>query len=181
MFTVAYEATEAEVRANFEINNSSPRARRTRLVEWGCAAVVIIVGVVLLAAGSDAIGIGIVILGALFAVMLAGLRAAAKAGTKLQCTPTTVTVADDGITIATQRGQRVTAWHAVRTGTENYLGWSLLATPPIGFLPRRAFTPDQQAELAALIARHVGANLRWAGPASGTDAGTPTNEPDPVP
>jgi hypothetical protein len=172
MFSVEFEATAAEIQANFEINHSTPRARRTRVLELSIAAVAIIAGIALLVAGPSAAGITLVIVGALIAVFVVGIRALAKAGTKLQGTPTTLTVTGDGLTITTQRGQRTTPWTAVRTVTENHLGWSWIAQPPVGFVPRRALTADQQATLAALIARHVRNDVRRAGTVDRLEAPT---------
>jgi hypothetical protein len=172
MFTIQYEPDEAEIRANIRINGSTWRAGRTRLVQWGAAIVMLVAGVTLVLAGDGGIGVALVVVGALFTALLVSMARLIEAGIKLKTTPTTVTVTDDSITLTRARGTRVTRWTTVRSGTENHLGWSLMGRPPVGFLPRRVFTPEQQAELTALIARHVGTGLRSARPASASDAST---------
>jgi hypothetical protein len=174
MFTVQYEPDEAELQASLEINLSAPHARRRRLMETAAAVVVLVTGVTLLVSGGGAVGVLLIVLGVLYAALLVATPTLAKASIKLRTTPTTVTVADDGITVTTARGTRVTPWGTVRYGVESHLGWSLMGKPPVGLLPRRALSADQQAEFAALVALHIGSRLRWAGPKTAYEAGPNT-------
>jgi len=153
-----------------------------RQVELGVAALLAVVGVVLMVSGQVGAGVIFVVVGCAVFLLIAAARAVARKGAAVAVTPKTVEVSDDAITVTTARGTRTTPWHSIRSGTENHLGWTLLGTPPVGLVLKRALNAEQRNEFASLSARHVGARLRWAGPtaapsAAPDDRGQPATEP----
>ncbi|SEG80107.1 YcxB-like protein [Nonomuraea solani] len=149
-FTVDYRPTPDEVMRAFE----QALKRRLKVFLWLLPTLPAALGIIsLLLSTSSAVGIGLLVTAALTPFVATwSLRRTARPQIDHLCVPGTLHMTDDHYEWRTEQVTTTMRWSLfdeIVTGPEFWL--LFIKRQPAAFLPRRAFSPEQQAELDARL------------------------------
>ncbi|MFB4276455.1 YcxB family protein [Nonomuraea sp. MTCD27] len=148
-FTVQYDPTPDEVVRAFE----QGAKRQLRFFYRLLPSILVIAGVVCVLTGGRALGVGMFAGAVAFPFVLNwSIRRMSRRQVAYLCVPTTLHLTGDGYECRTEQITTTMRWSfftEVVTGPEFWL--LIVNKQPAAFLPRRAFTPEQQAELEAVL------------------------------
>ncbi|WP_431899091.1 YcxB family protein [Nonomuraea sp. bgisy101] len=150
-FTLSYQPTPDEVsRALYQ-----GVRRQLKRVYLALPAVLAASGLVCIVVGGVSIGIGMLAGAVVFPFVLSlSIRRIAKRQLTYLCVPTTLQVTDDGYETRTDQSTVTARWSLFGRIESTPEFWLLFVNNQCtGFLPRRAFTGEQQAELDELFAK----------------------------
>ncbi|NRQ31596.1 YcxB family protein [Nonomuraea sp. NN258] len=155
-FTVTYHPSPDEVARALQ----QGLRRQLRLGYLAAPAALVLLGVVCVVVGSRGVAIGSFVAAVLFPFVLnLSIRRTARRQLAYLCVPTTLHVTGDGYECRTEQSTTTMRWSLFSQVVSAPEFWLLFVGKQCaGFLPRRAFDPEQQAELDRFIAaRQVGA------------------------
>ncbi|MEV0827915.1 YcxB family protein [Nonomuraea rubra] len=149
-FTVEYEPTPGEVVRGLE------RALKHQLkaLIWLFPAFLVVFGVVFLLLGNIGIGVGLLVAAIVVPFVIPwSLRRTARKQIPYLCVPTTLHVTDDGYESRSEKLTTDVRWSLFSRVVVTPEFWLFFVNKQAtGFLPRNAFTPEQQAQLDARLA-----------------------------
>ncbi|WP_433436118.1 YcxB family protein [Nonomuraea sp. CA-141351] len=156
-FTVRYEPTPDEVARAL-----GQGVRQQLKIAYRALPVVLVVsGLVCILLDATSIGIGMLIGAVVFPLVLTwSIRRTGKRQLAYLCVPTTLRITDEGYEFRTDQSTTTVQWSLfgrIVTGTEFWLFF--VGRQFMGFLPRRAFSSEQQAELDGLLASRQRAGM----------------------
>lgn len=148
--TVRYQPSRDEVVRAF-----SQGLRRQLTAVYAVLVAVLVAGAAVMFVTGDTV-MGIALLVATVAAPLAGqwwLRKRARQQLAFLCVPTTVRVTDDGYECRTDESTTTMRWTMFSDVMATPEFWLLFVSKqPAAFLPKGAFTPAQQTEIAGFLA-----------------------------
>ncbi len=156
-FTVRYEPTPDEVARAF-VQGVRQQLKIAYLV---LPSVLIVSGLVCVLVEATYVGVAMLVGALVFPLALAGsIRRTGKRQLAYLCVPTTLRVTDDGYECRTDKSTIMLQWTLfgrIVTGSEFWLFF--VGRQFTGFLPRRAFNSEQQAQLDGLLASRRNAGI----------------------
>lgn len=149
-FTVRYEPTPDEVARAL----GQGVRQQLKIAYLALPSVLIVSGLVCILVDATYMGVAMLIGAVVFPLTLTwSIRRTGKRQLAYLCVPTTLRVTDDGYECRTDQSTTTMRWslfERVVTGTDFWLFF--IGRQFTGFLPRRAFSSEQQAELDGLLA-----------------------------
>ncbi|NJP98312.1 YcxB family protein [Nonomuraea sp. FMUSA5-5] len=148
-FTVEYEPTPDQVVGAIE----RALKHQIKALLWLFPAFLAVAGAVFLLLGTIGLGLGLLVAAAVVPfVMPWSLRRAARKQVPHLCVPTTLHVTDDGYESRSEKLTTSARWSLFSRVVATPDFWLFFVNnQATGFLPRNAFTPEQQAELDARL------------------------------
>ncbi|MEU0568207.1 YcxB family protein [Nonomuraea sp. NPDC005983] len=148
-FTVSYRPTPDEVARALQQGTK----RQLKVFYLALPAVLVVSGLVCILVDSIGLGVGMFAGAVAFPLVLTwSIGRAAKRQLTYLCVPTTIRVTDDGYECRTEQSSTTMRWPLfgrIVIGPEFWLFY--VNKQCAGFLPRRAFNSEQQAELDAFL------------------------------
>ncbi|MEU6424254.1 YcxB family protein [Microbispora sp. NPDC046973] len=156
-FTVRYEPTPDEMARAL----GQGLRQQLKVVYLALPPVLILSGLVCILVGGTYPGIGMLVGAVVFPLVLTwSIRRTGRRQLAHLCVPTTIRVSDDGYECRTEQSTTAMRWALfgrITTGTEFWLFF--VNRQFTGFLPRRAFTSEQQAEFDNFLASRQNAGV----------------------
>ncbi|MEV4250812.1 YcxB family protein [Streptosporangium canum] len=156
-FTVRYEPTPDEVARAL----GQGVRQQLKIAYLALPSVLIVSGLVCVLVDATYMGVAMLVGAAIFPLVLTwSIRRIGKRQLAYLCVPTTLRVTDDWYECRTDQSTTTMQWSLfgrIVTGTEFWLFF--IGRQFTGFLPRRAFSSEQQAELDSLLASRQNAGI----------------------
>ncbi|GAA3696383.1 hypothetical protein GCM10022224_072530 [Nonomuraea antimicrobica] len=148
-FTVDYEPTPDEVARALKLG----LRRQLKVPIRTLIAVLLVLGALCLLLGNLGLGIGMLAGAVVFPFALTwSIRRTARRQLGYLCIPTTIHVTDDGIDSRTEQTTTSMRWSFFSQVVHDPEFWLFFVNRQLtGFLPRRAFTQEQQAQLDTVL------------------------------
>ncbi|GAA4913635.1 hypothetical protein HD597_010506 [Nonomuraea thailandensis] len=149
-FTVEYEPSPGEVVRALE----QALKHQLKALIWLFPAFLVVFGAVFLLLGNIGIGLGMLVAAIVVPFVIPwSLRRAARKQVPFICVPTTLHVTDEGYESRSEKLTTQARWSLFSRVVVTPEFWLFFANKQAtGFLPRKAFTPAQQAQLDARLA-----------------------------
>ena len=151
--SLSYQLSQDEIRRGL-----TSMARGRRGVLWVCCVLLLLMGALLMALGSVAVGAPSVPLGALYVFLLSGApRLAIRKQAARLCLPTRLVLTDTGFEIETTLERGEIRWAAIIRVRETDEAFLLQRSKRLAnIVPKRAFDAAQLAEFSAFALSYGG-------------------------